>query len=564
MNGLAPLLLLLTIAVPLAALVLVPLLTRPLRLLPWAALPGLATALLAPIGTRFELSLLLIGISVELDATAVLFLGFGSLLWLLAGFFATAYLRNSHNPQLFSAFWLLTLTGTLGTFIAADIAGFYLFFAMMSLAAYGLVIHERTESARRAGRIYIVLAVLGESALIAAFMLAATGATTLAFADVRAAMSDSAASSWVLAGLVLGFGIKAGLVPLHVWLPLAHPQAPTPASAVLSGVIVKAGIIGFMRLLPDAGVWPVASAALVAVGLFTAGYGVLIGLLQRDAKAILAYSTLSQMGLVVSVIGAALAATTRESHYAAVTLYVVHHGLAKGALFLGIGVLAAIGGRWRAPVLAALGVTALAIAGLPVSGGALAKLAIKGPLGGGMIGTMATLSAVGTALIMLRFLQVAGRGSRSSRLPGAWLMTFTWAATTLAALVLPWLLFERLSDLPRVSALTTASLWSGAWPILLALVVGALIMRATGGALPRVPQGDVVVLGEALARRLANVGSLLGARVSTLRAWLSARRVTVPLALIDRLERGLQSWSLSGSLALLLILTLAIALRLPG
>jgi len=563
MSGLSALLLL-TIAAPLGALALIPLLARPLRLLPWAALPGLATALLVPVGTHVELSLLLTGIGVELDATAALFLGFGSLLWLLAGFFATAYLRNSHNPHLFSAFWLLTLAGTLGTFIAADIVGFYLFFAMMSLAAYGLVIHERTDSARRAGRIYIVLAVVGESALIAAFMLAATGAATLAFVDVRAAISDSAASSWILAGLVLGFGIKAGLVPLHVWLPLAHPQAPTPASAVLSGVIVKAGIIGLMRLLPDSGAWPVASAVLIAVGLFTAGYGALTGLLQRDAKAILAYSTLSQMGLVVSVLGAALATATRETHFAAVTLYVLHHGLAKGALFLGIGVLAAVGGRWRAPVLVALGLTALAIAGLPLSGGALAKLAIKGPLGEGMIGTLATLSAIGTALIMLRFLQVVSRGSGGGRLPGAALMTMAWAATTLAALVLPWLLFERLSELPLVSGFMPASLWSGAWPILLALASGALIIRSTGGALPRVPQGDVVVFGEALARRLGSVGSLLGGRVSALRAWLSAWQTNVPLARFDDLERALQSWPVAGSLALLIVLALVLALGLPG
>jgi hydrogenase-4 component B len=441
--------------------------------LPWAALPGLATALLVPDGTRLDLPLLLVGITVELDATGALFLGFGSLLWLLAGAYATVYMRHSHHPHLFSAFWLLTLAGTLGTFIAADIVGFYLFFAMMSLAAYGLVIHERTDSARRAGRIYIVLAVVGESALIAAFMLAATDAASLAFADVRAAISGSAASSWVIAGLVLGFGIKAGLAPLHVWLPLAHPQAPTPASAVLSGVIVKAGIIGLLRLLPDAGAWPVLSTALVAIGLFTAGYGALIGLLQRDAKAILAYSTLSQMGLVVSVIGAALASTTRDAQFAAVTLYAVHHGLAKGALFLGIGVIAAVGARGRAPVLAVLALTALAIAGLPLSGGALGKLAIKGPLGDGLIGTLATFSAVGTALLMLRFLQVISRGARTSHLPGAWLMTLTWAGATLAALVLPWLLFEQLASLPPAYALTAASLWSGAWPILLALVFGA-------------------------------------------------------------------------------------------
>jgi formate hydrogenlyase subunit 3/multisubunit Na+/H+ antiporter MnhD subunit len=147
----------------------------------------------------------------------------------------------------------VTLAGTLGTFVAADIVTFYMSFSLMSLAAYALVVHDRTPVAWRAGRIYIVLAVFGETALLAAVIVAATAADSLAIANVQAGLPASPWRDWAVAGFVVGFGMKAGLVPLHVWLPLAHPQAPTPASAVLSGVIVKAGIIGLMRFVPPDG-----------------------------------------------------------------------------------------------------------------------------------------------------------------------------------------------------------------------------------------------------------------------------------------------------------------------
>src|SRR5690606_4540540 len=128
-------------------------------------------------------------------------------------------------------------------------------------------------------------------------------------------------------------------------------------------------------------------------------YGVLIGLTQTDPKTILAYSTLSQMGIVVTVLGAALASDA-EGTLGAAALYATNHGLAKGALFLSVGVVAA-SGRWRWSVVLPTALAAGAIAGLPLTGGALAKLAVKGSVGAGVIFTLVSWSAVVTCLLLL-------------------------------------------------------------------------------------------------------------------------------------------------------------------
>jgi len=182
---------------------------------------------------------------------------------------------------------------------------FYLAFAMVSLAAFGLVVHDRTDRARRAGSVDLLLAVLGEICLLLAFVLLAVGTpgTSIAIGDVAAALPTAPLRDATVALLILGFGLKAGLVLLHVWLPLAHPAAPMPASAVLSGSIIKAGIIGLIRfLLFEAGL-PGWGMVLGALGLVTAFHGVVLGITQRYPKTILAYSSVSQMDVVMAALG---------------------------------------------------------------------------------------------------------------------------------------------------------------------------------------------------------------------------------------------------------------------
>ena len=228
--------------------------------------------------------------------------------------------------------------------MAADMASFYVFFGMASLAAWGLVIDDATPGTLRAGAIYLGLAVLAEICLLMAFavLAAATPGSSLVIRDAVALLPTSPWRNATLAFLIVGFGLKVGLVPLHVWLPLAYPAAPVPAAAVISGAISKAGVIGLIRFLPIDAALPAWGVALATVGLVSAFYGVAIGITQRNPKTVLAYSSVSRMGLVATVLGMALAAGDSGAGMAA-AFYAAHHVLAKGALFLAVGVVAATG-----------------------------------------------------------------------------------------------------------------------------------------------------------------------------------------------------------------------------
>src|SRR5215813_6251258 len=316
-----------------------------------APVPALAAALLAPAGTTLVLPEPPFRMTLELDVPGAMLLGVAALLWIVAGAYASIYLRGDPNAGRFAEWWLLTLTGSLGVFIAADLVSFYLTYSVVSLAAYGLIVHDGTPASLRAGINYVALAVLGEAFLLMAFvfMAASTPDSSLLIRDAVAALPSSPWRHAVLALLILGFGLKIGLVPGHVWMPLAYSAAPLPAAAVLSGAAVKAGVIGFIRFLPLGVAMPEWGAALATVGLFSAFYGVVIGITQENPRTVLAYSSVSQMGLLAAALGMGLAAGEPGVALGA-SFSAAHHMLAKGGLFLAIGVAAITGPRlW--PVL---------------------------------------------------------------------------------------------------------------------------------------------------------------------------------------------------------------------
>ncbi len=221
-------------------------------LLGLAPVPALAAALLASGGPPLVLDQARLQFTLALDPPGAMLLGVAAMLWSASGIYARTYLRGQPNGGRFSVWWLLTLTGSLGVFIAADMASFYVVFGLASLAACGLVVHDGTPFAQRATAIYLALAVLGEICLLMAFALLAAAAPgdSLAIRDAVATLPTSPWRNLTLALLIAGFGLKIGLVPMHVWLPLAYRAAPMPAAAVLSGAISKAGVIGLIRFLP--------------------------------------------------------------------------------------------------------------------------------------------------------------------------------------------------------------------------------------------------------------------------------------------------------------------------
>ena len=500
--------------------------SRPMaaRLAALAPLPALLLALGAPTGLALDLPWLLLGSRFELDQTGRLFLGFTALVWLLAGWYARSYLRDDPRRHVFQGFFLAAQMGNLGLCLAGDAASFYLLFALMTFAAYGLVIHSGSLEARRAGRVYIVMAVLGEAALVAGMLLATQAAGSILLADLAAALPAGPAALLLLAG----FGVKLGLPLLHMWLPLAHPVAPLPASAVLSAVMIKAGLLGWLRFLPlGTAALPELGAALMTAGLAATFLGVAAGLAQRDAKVLLAYSSVSQMGYLALAVGAGLRAPELwPALLPAVGLYAVHHALAKSALFLGVGVAQAHGGR--AWVLAGLALPALALAGAPFTSGMLAKSFLKTGLDGlggawaALLPGLLGLATLATGLLMARLLILLAAQKPGHAHAG---LAAPWGTLLLAGVAVPlWLsppgAAARLAEL---SALGTAL-----WPVVLAAVL-ALAARGASWRVPVVPPGDVLVLLERLwSRHWPPMQAWAAARSRRCRDW--ARRLAAPLA----------------------------------
>lgn len=504
-----------------------------------APLPALAAALLAPDALlildpgRFRFTLML-------DTPSAVLLGTAAALWSGAGAYATTYLGRSAATERFSAWWLLMMSGSLGVFVAGDLVSFYLCFAVLSLVAYALVVHDRTERARRAGSIYLLLAVLGEISLLGGFAILAdmVPGDSLAIADVVAILPQAPLRDLAVLLLLGGFGLKAGLVPLHVWLPLAHPAAPMPASAVLSGVIVKAGIVGLIRFLPYDGSLPGWGEALGVMGLITAFYGVALGVTQANPKTVLAYSSVSQMGVVMAALGLGLASGQAAAPLDA-AFYAAHHVLAKGALFLAVGAAYAAGPRRLFPILALVVLLVLSFGGFPLTGGALAKAAVKDQLGAGVPGLLSALSAAGTTLLMLHF---TGRLTASTRdtaegWPPAGMM-LPWLGLTAAAMIVPWALFTSLEVGRPEELLQAGALWKAIWPVLLGAGLAALLARF--GPLPALPEGDVLVFAE---RGFNGVAPQAGRAA-------------------DRLEATLSRWPVAGLALLLLLLVLGAAMVL--
>ncbi len=559
----------LTVASLIAPLLAAALLWQPgsralgLRLSPWAPLPALILALATPAGLRLDLPGVLLGTTLGLDNAGRLFLLFTALVWLLAGAFAHGWLRDDAGKHRFWTFFLATQAGNLGVCLALDAASFYLLFALMTFAAYGLVVHSGSPEALRAGRVYMAMAVLGEALLVAGMLLAVGAADSHRFVDLAVAPLTGPAAALLIAG----FGIKVGVPLLHMWLPLAHPVAPVPASAVLSGVMLKAGLLGWLRFLPlGAQALPVAGAVLMATGLAAMFLGVTVGLAQRNPKVLLAYSSVSQMGFMTLGVGAGLAAPALwPLLLPVVVLYALHHALAKSALFLGLGVARRRGAT--PAVMLGLALPALALAGAPFTSGTLVKGALKegwaalpAPWADLLAGSM-PLAALGTALLMARFLWLAWREAQAHARPDS--------TAPAAGLVAPWLmLLLALAGLAwamapepmRTHALSAGALLDAAWPPLAAAGLGFVALRLRWRA-PALPPGDILV---PLMRGLAFVGRRLapGSR-PTWRITLPVGLRTLAAARSPRLESQLRAWGVAGASWLALLATL-IALLASG
>lgn len=502
------------------------------RLLVLAPLPALAVALLGVDGADLVVGSGFLRISFVLDLPGRVLLGTAALLWSAAGAYTARYLGDSPHLARYCVCWLLAMTGCLAAFVAADMIGFYTVLAALSVGSCGLVIHTETPRAWRSGGMYIAFALVGESVLLLGLVLLGSGVPGegLLMRDAAAALPGLPRRDLIIGLLIAGLGLKAGLVPLHSWIPLAHAAAPIPASAVLSGTAVKIGIIGLIRLLPIGYTLPAWGMTLAAAGLFGALYGVAIGLMQQQPKAVLAYSTVSQMGLVLAVLGMGLASGDATALLAA-AFYATHHVLVKGALFLAVGIVVVLGGRAARAFILLNAVLALALGGLPLTGGGLAKFAVKGLLGDGLAAAIATLSSAGTTVLMLHFLRLLlSTPLPESREPVPHGLSLPWLVVAAGSIAVPWALYLIVPS-TLVDVLAAAVLWEAIWPILVGATLGIALARWRLH-LPTVPEGDLVVVIERAAGRAADWNGPVERVGATLRRWPAAVLALLILATI--------------------------------
>ncbi|SLN12308.1 Hydrogenase-4 component B [Roseivivax jejudonensis] len=487
-------------AVPLALLVAfcVPVLRPGVRsLVPIAPLAGLLAALADPVPAPARIDWLMLGTEFAMTDLGRPFVAFTAALWSLAGWQALRLLRDDPARDRFFACMLMAMAGNLGLLVAQDIASFYAFFAAMSLSSWGLVLHGMGAAQRFAGRVYIGFAIAGEVVLFAGLSLAsfATGDTRLA------ATAGPEVPALATALMAAGLLVKLGAVPLHLWLPLAHAAAPAPASAVLSGAMLKAGLFGLMTILPlGTEAEPGAAATLAAIALAGLILAPCLGLLHGDPKAVLAYSSVGQMSLMALGLAAALAAPAAWPAIApALVLLAAHHAFAKAALFLGVPTIwATARGPARSAVLVLLALPALALAGMPATSGATAKAALKTGLDGAADGWLVWLepalfaASLGTALLMIRALILLAGAAPKPDVAAD--VSLPWLAMSGLVVAGPWLV----PDPPVTDA---AAGLSDLAPIVVAvaLAVGvAVVLRGARLSVATMPPGEVLSL---VARR---------------------------------------------------------------
>ncbi len=293
---------------------------------------GEASVLVLPLGLPW------LGAHFRMDALAAFFLVVVNLGGAAACLYGLGYGRHEPAPQRVLPFYSAFLAGMNLVVLADDAFTFLLSWEFMSLASWALVVaHHRDRDNVRAGYIYLVMASFGTLSLLLAFGLLAGPAGAYGFDAIRNAEHAPQVLALVLGLVLLGAGSKAGLVPVHVWLPLAHPAAPSHVSALMSGVMTKVAVYGFIRIIFDLVGQPTWWAAMVvlALGGITAALGVLYALMQHDLKRLLAYHTVENIGIIYIGLGLSLAFQANGMGWAAALaltaalFHVLNHSLFK-------------------------------------------------------------------------------------------------------------------------------------------------------------------------------------------------------------------------------------------
>ena len=267
-------------------------------------------------------------------------------MWSVSLLFSKEYFAHYSHKVRYYGFMLLTMFATLGVFLAKDLFTMFIFFEVMSLSSYVWVVQEETEEALKVGVTYLTIAVIGGMVMLMGLFLLNHALGTLRidilYQAVQSVWSEKSGQIYTAGFLMLfGFGAKAGMFPLHFWLPKAHPVAPAPASALLSGILTKCGILGILVLTAQVFVHDLTwGSVILTLGVFGMVVGAVLAVFSVNLKRTLACSSVSQIGFIL--VGVGMQCFLGEENALAVRgtfLHMVNHSLIKLLLFNLAGVV---------------------------------------------------------------------------------------------------------------------------------------------------------------------------------------------------------------------------------
>lgn len=362
-----------------------------------------------------------LGINLYFGGFRTVYAGVALLMWSMTALFSREYFAHYRNRNRYYFFFLLTLGATLGVFMSGDLYTAFIFFEIMSFTSYTWVAHDEKPGAMKAAGTYLAVAVIGGLVMLMGIMMLYHKLGTLMISELR----EAAAACWLKAKgsdrtfifvsgicILFGFGAKAGMFPLHIWLPKAHPVAPAPASALLSGILTKSGVYGVLilcfEIFSGNESWGVLMLVLGVITMFT---GAVLAVFSVDLKRTLACSSMSQIGFILT--GCAISVLLSETYYtttdpsasdaiaiyleflteetalsaAGTVLYMVNHSLFKLVLFMCAGAIYMKlhkldlneirgFGRGNKLLMILFGVGALGIMGVPLFSGYISKTLI--------------------------------------------------------------------------------------------------------------------------------------------------------------------------------------------
>ncbi len=283
-----------------------------------------------------------VGLDLKLDLFRYVFVWITAFIWFLTTLYSTQYIIKYQKRNRYYAFFMLTYVSTLGIFMSDNWLNLFTFFEIMSLASYALVIHDEDKYSHDAGVSYIGMALAGGLVMLMGLLLLYYYTGTLTISNFYSGIEYIGNIRYVIFLLIFtGFAVKASVVPLHSWCPKAYTAAPTPATAILSGILLKTGLFGIILLtwkLMNFDIY--VSYMIIILGCVNILHGGILALMQRNIKRILAYSGISQAGYILLGIGLSGVLGKHGGIAIVGTLYhIFNHAMYKVLLFIGVGII---------------------------------------------------------------------------------------------------------------------------------------------------------------------------------------------------------------------------------